>query len=226
MEVSIIITCYNKEKYISRAIRSCLGQNFPTNEFEVLVVDDASTDRSTEVIKDYGDKIIFIQNKKNLGLPASRNLAIRKASGRYIVHVDGDDYVTKEFIFIEHLHLEHNIHWGGVSCDYFLVDDKEDHLSRISGAMKPIACGVMFRKDAIIDIGLYDESMRAMEDEDFRLRFLSQYHIGHVELPLYRYRRHEQNMTNNELLMKSYTTVLRKRLRKEPLRKKAHYEKQ
>lgn len=215
MEVSIIITCYNQEKYISRAIRSCLNQNFPKNEFEVIVVDDGSTDHSPEIIKDFGDKIIFIQNEDNLKLPAARNLGIRKATGRYVVSVDGDDFVLKELIAIELLHLNLNAHWGGVSCDYVLVNDDGIHLRRISGLHDPIACGVMFRKDAMIATGLYDEEMYTNEEKDFRLRFMKHYYIGHVELPLYRYRKHDNNMTNDKVVMKKYNKKLLNKTKKQ-----------
>lgn len=208
MEVSIVITCYNQEKYISRAIRSCLNQNFPKNEFEVVVVDDGSNDHSPEIIRDFGEKIVFIQNTKNMGLPASRNLGIRRALGRYVVSVDGDDYVLKELITIEALHLTLNAHWGGVSCDYVLISDEGLHLRRISGIRDPIACGVMFRKDAMIEAGLYDEKMRANEEKDFRLRFMKSSYIGHVELPMYRYRKHADNMTSKPDVMKKYNKKL------------------
>lgn len=208
MEVSIVITCYNQEKYISRAIRSCLNQNFPKEEFEVIVVDDSSRDHSSDIIRDFGDKIVFIQNIKNLGLPSSRNLGVRKALGRYVVSVDGDDYVLKELIATEALHLTLNAHWGGVSCDYVLINDEGLHLRRASGIRDPIACGVMFRKDAMISAGLYDEKMRVNEEKDFRLRFMKDHYIGHVELPLYRYRRHDDNITSKLKVMKKYDKKL------------------
>lgn len=211
MEVSIVITCYNQEKYIARAIRSCLNQNFPTGEFEVIVVDDASSDHSTEIIADFGEKIVSIRNKKNLGLPASRNLGIRKALGRYVVSVDGDDYVLKDLIGIESLHLTLNAHWGGVSCDYITVGDDGLHIRRVSGIRDPIACGVMFRKDSMIMAGLYDEKMRVLEEKDFRLRYMKDHYIGHVELPLYRYRKHDSNITENRVIMSSYNKKLKRK---------------
>ena len=197
MEVSIIITCYNQEKYIARAIRSCLNQTFSKDEYEVIVVDDCSTDKSLKIIEDFGNKVRLIKHPRNLGLPTARNTGIKKALGRHVINVDGDDFVLKELIGIEHLHLNLNAHWGGVSCDYIMVNDDGIHLSRVSGLQTPIACGVMFRKDALIDVGLYDEEMKTNEEKDLRLRLMKKYHIGHVELPLYRYRRHNSNMTKS-----------------------------
>ena len=204
MRVSIIITCHNREKYLSRAIRSALAQRFPRENFEVIVVDDGSTDHSPQIAADYGDEIVYVRHENNLGLPSARNTGIRRARGRYVVNLDADDYVHEDLIYIEHLHLNLNHHWGAVSCDYILVDENERHVSRISGTNKPIACGVMFRKDALIAVGLYDETMLLCEDQDLRLRFMLQYHIGHVELPLYRYRMHKDNLTNDQAAVDYY----------------------
>jgi len=198
MKVSIIITVYNRERYLSRAIRSALAQHFPKKDFEVIVVDDGSMDRSAQVAADYGDEIIYIAHERRKGLPSARNTGIRRARGRYVVNLDSDDYIHEDLTYVEHLHLGLNPHWGAVSCDYILVDEHEQHISRISGTNKPIACGIMFRKDLLIAIGLYDESLEVCEDQDLRLRFLQHYYIGHVELPLYRYRRHKENLTNNQ----------------------------
>jgi hypothetical protein len=66
----------------------------------------------------------------------------------------------------------------------------------------------MFRIDQLIDIGLYDEGFFAREEEDLRIRFLEKYSIFRVQLPLYRYRRHENNLTNNSTHMQEYSEKL------------------
>jgi glycosyltransferase involved in cell wall biosynthesis len=204
MKVSIVICCYNREAYLSRAIRSALSQNFPENDFEVVVVDDGSTDHSPEIAADFGEQIVYLPNRENRGLPASRNAGVRKAMGRFVVNLDSDDYLHEDLLYVESLHLRLNPHWGAVSCDYLYVDEHENHISRVSGVAKPIACGIMFRKDALIAAGLYDERMRMCEEEELRARFIEKFHIGHVELPLYRYRLHEENMSWNSEEMQHY----------------------
>jgi glycosyltransferase involved in cell wall biosynthesis len=204
VKVSVIITCYNRENYVSRAIRSALSQRFPPESFEVIVVDDGSTDHSPLIAADYGDEIVYIRHEENRGLPCSRNTGIRRARGRYVVNLDADDYMHRDLLYVEHLHLALNPHWGAVSCDYVLVDECERHIGRVSGTDTPIACGVMFRKDALIAIGLYDEELLVCEDRDLRLRFMEQYRVGHVDLPLYRYRRHRDNLTNDKAAVEYY----------------------
>lgn len=72
----------------------------------------------------------------------------------------------------------------------------------------PIACGIMFRVEHVIDIGLYDEDFLSREDEDLRLRFLKKYQIERIKLPLYRYRKHENNMTNDPESMHYFQCLL------------------
>jgi glycosyltransferase involved in cell wall biosynthesis len=208
MQVSIVITCYNRERFISRAIRSALSQRFPRENFEVIVVDDGSTDNSPRIIRDYGDTIIPVFFRKNLGLPAARNMGIRKARGRFVVHLDSDDYLDDDLLQIEYLHLAMNPEWGAVACDYFEVDTNEAHIMRHDAQAEPIACGIMFRKENLIEIGLYDERMRLCEDEELRRRYEARYTIGHVHLPLYRYTKHDGNITNDFEAVNKY----RKRL--------------
>lgn len=197
MKVSIVITCFNRERFISRAIRSAISQRFARQDFEVIVVDDGSADHSVEIIKDFDEEVVAIYHPSNLGLPAARNAGIKRARGRFVVHMDSDDYIHDELLHLEYLHLALNPDWGAVSCDYFLVDPNERHLQRMDGMKNPIACGIMFRKENLIRIGLYDEAMQVCEDEDLRARYTEHYKIGHVHLPLYRYTNHETNMTNN-----------------------------
>ena len=84
------------------------------------------------------------------------------------------------------------------ACDYLLIDDDENVLGRRNCMDHPIGCGIMFRTDHLIDIGLYDDSFLMHEDRDLRARFMKKYSIHRVELPLYRYRRHQDNMTNDK----------------------------
>jgi glycosyltransferase involved in cell wall biosynthesis len=208
MQVSVVITCYNRERFISRAIRSALSQRFSRDNFEVIVVDDGSSDNSPRIIRDFGDEIIPIFFRKNRGLPAARNMGIRRARGRFVVHLDSDDYFHDELLHIEYLHLALNPEWGAVACDYFQVDTNEAHIKRHDAQREPIACGIMFRKENLIEIGLYDERMRLCEDEELRRRYEARYEIGYVHLPLYRYTKHEGNLTNDIQAVDKY----RKRL--------------
>jgi len=211
MEISIIIPTYNCEKYLSRAIRSALDQNFPKDRYEIIVVNDGSTDNTPEVIKSFGGRVRSITLKNNCGLPSARNTGIKNALGRFILNLDADDYLHRDCISIEQLFLLGNSHFHAVSCDYFLVDEDEVHIKRISATKKPIACGIMFKKDNLIKIGLYDEEFKAFEDFDLRKRYLDNFNIYNIELPLYRYRMHENNLTKKKKERKYYKNKLQKK---------------
>ncbi len=208
MQVSVIITCHNYARYLSRAIRSAINQTIDNKEFEIIVVDDGSTDKTQSVMKTYSGKIKPVILKENVGLAAARNEGIKAALGRFVVNLDADDYIHENLIQIEMMFLNSNPSWDAVSCDYILVDENEKHLDRISGDKKPIACGVMFRTDLLFEIGLYDENFKMREEEDLRIRFEKNHNIRNIELPLYRYRQHDSNMTNNKKGMAKYKRVL------------------
>ena len=195
---SVLITTYNVEKYIGRAIRSALNQSVDRGTCEIIVINDGSTDRTRFALEVFEDEIRLFHNETRIGLPASLNRGIRNAKGQFIVRIDGDDYVHRDFIKILELHLRLNQDIDAVACDYLEVSDDEKVRIRNNCMERPIACGILFRIEHLIDIGMYDENFLCLEDEDLRIRFLKKYNIERVRLPLYRYRRHTNNMTNSE----------------------------
>lgn len=209
--ISVLITAYNVERYIGRAVRSILSQSISRDSYEIIVINDCSTDRSRFALEVFEDDIKLINNEKRLGLPASLNKAIKKAKGRFVVRLDGDDYVHKDFLKVLELHLSLNDDLDAIACDYLLVDNDEHILGKMNCIETPIACGIMFRIGQFIDVGLYDENFLAREDEDLRIRFLQKYKIERVQLPLYRYRRHNNNLTNNKDKMDTYNQMLNKK---------------
>ena len=170
-KVSVIITVYNQEKYIGRCLRSIIDQSLKQNLYEIIVIDDNSSDNSMSIISKFDQRITLIKNNSNMGLPHSLNKAIKKACGSFIVRVDADDYVNHNFLQYLRDLLVNNNHIDAVATDYFKVDDNENILSRNNCITEPIACGIMFRIEQIIEIGLYDESFLSREEEDLRIRF-------------------------------------------------------
>jgi len=206
--VSIIITAYNYERYIERAIRSCLDQSLSKNQYEVIVVNDCSTDNTAKILENYKDTVRVFNLEKNCGLSAARNFGVKKSLGQFIIFLDADDYIQKDLLLVQQTFLTQNNNLDAVSTDYYFVDDRGTHTEHINAEEKPIACGIMFRKDLLIDIGLYDESFRAREEEELRIRFLKKHSIYNIILPLYRYRMHDSNLTKNDAEMDKYKQKL------------------
>ena len=193
-KVSIIIAARNSGKYIERAIRSCLNQRF--DDFEVIVVNDSSHDNTRQVASLFGDSIKLINiARKEIGCGTPSNIGIKASKSQYIVRVDSDDFVSPELLYIEYMFLEQNKWLDAVACDYYVVDENESILYRAEPETYPIACGVMFRKDRFIDIGLYDESICVGEEVELMERFLLKNNVYNIPLPLYRYYKHEGSLS-------------------------------
>lgn len=206
--VSLVVAVRNQEKYIGRCIRSILNQTYPRGDYEVIVVNDASTDQTKFALELFENEIKLINNDKQKGLPGSLNVGIRSARGRFVVRIDGDDYVHTEYVNILSMHLALNPWMDAVACDYNLVSNNDEVIERMNCEEKPIGCGIMFRIDQLVDLGLYDEQFLLHEDKDLRIRFLEKHRIHRVALPLYRYRRHDENMTNDHESMNGYMDQL------------------
>lgn len=210
IKVSVIIPTYNREKFIGRCLRSLLSQSIGVENFEIILIDDGSTDYSGKIYEAFSEDIIIIKHKKNLGLPSALNTGIKKAKGRFIVRIDSDDYVNSEFLNILFLFISENPEYDAVACDYQLVDDKENVIRKVDCNKEPIGCGIMFKTKNLIEIGLYDEKFLLHEEKELRLRFEKKYKINRVPLALYRYRKHASNMTNNKKKYKNKLKMLKK----------------
>lgn len=207
--VSIIITTYNYARYIERAIRSAMDQSLDADQYEIIVVNDASQDNTSEILENYTKDVRVFNLETNVGLSAARNFGIKKARGQFIVFIDADDYVHRDLIRTQLLFLQENNTLDAVSVDYYTVDERGKHIQHVTAESAPIACGIMFRKDFLYNIGLYDESFRAREEEDLRIRWQEKYNIYNIILPLYRYRMHENNLTKNHDEMEKHRELLK-----------------
>lgn len=118
-----------------------------------------------------------------------------------MVRVDADDYVSRNFLNFLFTFIQQNPYMHAVSCDYNLVNDEGDVIERKNCMDEPIACGIIFKTADIVDVGMYDENFRLHEERDLRIRFLQKFNIHRLELPLYRYRKHEGNSTNDSEAM-------------------------
>ena len=169
--VSVIVPVYNQEKWIGRCLRSIINQEIERTNYEIIVINDGSSDRTSFALEQFSDEIVLITNEENRGLPAALNKGIKLSKGKHIVRLDGDDYVNEYFIFLLHTYLEQNKYMDAIACDYLLVDNKEEVISRENCIDKPIGCGIMFKSNQLLDIGLYDENFRLHEERELRHRF-------------------------------------------------------
>ena len=197
MKVSVIITCFNLEDYISRSITSCLNQTMSSEDYEIIVVDDYSGDNSWNIINNFQGLVKPLKTSSNSGVSAASNMGIRQSKGKYIVRVDGDDFINKNFLHSLYEILEWNEDIGFVYCDHIIVKENRERLRSINTLEKLLdnGAGIMFRKKYIESIGLYDENLRNREDYDLLLRYIKNFNGYHLRLPYYRYFKRSGSLT-------------------------------
>lgn len=96
IKISVVVPVYNVEKFLKKCIDSILEQDF--KEYELILINDGSTDSSFKIAKSYSDSRIVLINKENEGLSATRNLGINIAKGEYILHIDSDDWIEPNYL--------------------------------------------------------------------------------------------------------------------------------
>ena len=192
-DISIIITNYNYGKFISRCLRSCLKQERVI--YEVIVVDDCSTDNSFDMIRPFAEHVRLFKTPKNSGVAAAANLGIENARGQFFFRVDADDYINKDMSYIMKKYLESNHDAFCVSSDYLMVDEYENTIERKYAENENISCGIMYRRDLFLSLGGYNPKMRHREEEELKKRLGDDYKIHHLKIPFYRYRMHNTNKT-------------------------------
>jgi glycosyltransferase involved in cell wall biosynthesis len=223
-KITVYITNHNYGKYIIQAIESVLGQTF--KDFELIIVDDGSTDNSRQILKEYektiNTKIIYQGNR---GLSISNNIALKQARGEYIIRLDADDYLDKNAlkILINEFDDE-NI--GMVFGDWYLINQKGDILGiekrhdfdkDVSLYDQPAhgAC-TMFRTKFLKKIGGYDEGIACQDGYELWFRFIAEYEIRNISIPIFYYRKHGLSLTDkSEELLNTRSQIFRKIVERE-----------
>lgn len=151
--ISVIIPIYNVEKYIERCLASVQAQSF--TDFEVLMVDDGSPDRSAELAEKYtADSRFKLIRQKNGGLGAARNTALAWAQGEYVAFVDSDDAVTADYLKKLYTAAEKN-RADVVMCGYMLCDENGDHTRKKILIKRPdVYTGEEIMNDLLRDVSV------------------------------------------------------------------------
>ena len=200
---SLVITNYNRSKFIDRAIRSCQNQLVFRTVYEIIIVDDCSTDNSLDIIHEFRNEVRLFVNDKNRGVAYASNVALRNARGKYLMRVDADDFLNKFACAYMSAILDENPDIAFVYCDHYRVDVHGVKVSKVrlnnDKALYEHGAGIMFRTEALTQVGGYDESLRNCEDYDLLVRLKNNGYCGYyLPVPLYRYYIHGENITLSE----------------------------
>lgn len=207
-KVTVYTPTYNCGKYLEQAIKSVLNQTY--QDFELIIVNDGSNDNTLEILQKYlgNSKIKIIQNIKNIGFVRSAIKAINLAKCEYIMRLDADDYLNENALMVMTHILDKHPEFGLVYPDFFHVDKNGriiDYFRKKEiGKMKlldlpPNSGGTMIRKSAYKKIGGYRNDIRAQDKYDLWIKFITKFkpqNVYNVNLPLYYYRKHETNISN------------------------------
>ena len=228
-----MIPAYNRRSYIRESLDSIFAQTF--RDFEVIVVDDGSTDGTEEVLASYADRIQLLR-QDNRGPSAARNLGVRHARGRWIAFQDSDDLSTPDHLEFLFGFVERNPDYGMVFANGGYLKGPEHGRETIvprNRSRRVAAKGVTLRdlfeegifrvqtsliaKSALEAVGGFDESICIGEDMDLAMRIWMRYPVAYLDKVVFLYRRHAGNLVgNNELRLLENIRVIEKLVRESP----------
>jgi glycosyltransferase involved in cell wall biosynthesis len=227
--ISVIIPTYNRAKLLPQAIESALVQTYP--HYEIVIVDDGSTDETSEIIKPYINKVRFI-TQKNRGVSAARNRGIREAKGELIAFLDSDDLWLPNALRNKVQYLNMHPDTGLIHSDMLLLDEyggtsgKSDPLMTNTGECylglfagnRIFTSSVIVRRNCLEKAGDFDESIRYAEDYDLWIRLARECRFAYCEESLGFYRVHKSNAVKDLVrLREGELYVLRKALKADHL---------
>lgn len=211
-KVSIITPSYNSEKYIKYTIESVQKQTY--QNWEMIIVDDCSTDNTKEIVKKYMDKderIILLEHEKNQGAAKARNKALRKSSGRYIAYLDADDVWLPDKLEYQVKFMNDNNY--GFSCaSYEVISEEGNSLNKIIKMKKEVdyigfltnnllqTVGIMADTKIINKKDLVMPDLRRRQDAATWLQVLKSGHSCYgIKRVLCQYRRVSDSLSSNHL---------------------------
>jgi glycosyltransferase involved in cell wall biosynthesis len=219
-KVSVLMPAYNAEKYIGEAIESILAQTF--KDFELIIIDDCSMDKTWEIIQEYAKKdarIIPFKNESNLGIAGNRNKLIGLSKGKYIAWQDADDISMPNRLKHQYEFMETNKEVGicGGWLEFFNDKDqsgvrkykeKDEDLRKNIFRFSPVAQGgALLRKSVLDEVGYYDLNYPLAEDLDMSFRIGKKYKFSNLQELVLKYRENVSGATFTKLKMMELKTI-------------------
>mgnify|MGYP003131613947 CR=1 FL=1 len=205
--VSVIVPTYNRAKYLGLALGSVLEQSY--RNFELIVVDDGSSDETAEVVATFHDPRLIYIRQENLGRSIARNRALTVARGRYIAFLDSDDEYLPDKLSQQVQYLDNYPEVGMVYTSALCINDKGDvqreyvytashegDIYRQIAFFRPLTITlptVMLRREVLEQVGAFDEKMERFEDTDLWRRIAKRFRVGVIRDPTCRLRTHHSN---------------------------------
>lgn len=219
VKVTVYVPSRDYGRFLPDAIESVLRQSLAS--WELLLIDDASSDETAEVMARYrGDPRVRVLRTEGVGLPAVANLALRHARGEYLIRVDADDVLDEDALLVLGHHLDRRPEVALVFPDYYLIDEHgEVYAQERRGRLytdthlldlPPNGACTMIRVETLRSIGGYREDLGARDGLDLWTRIAREHKSGNVNLPLFYYRRHGRNLTDDSVRILSAQRAIKR----------------
>lgn len=205
-KVSVLMPVYNGEKYLAEAIDSVLNQSY--QDWELIIINDRSTDKSEQIIQSYSDeRIKYFENEVNLGLVKTLNKGIDFCTGKYIARMDADDISLSSRLSLQVDFLDRNSAYGMCGGNAEVINAE----GSVTGSLKNLSendllkinllfsvpfihpC-MMIRKE-VLDEFRYDEAFKHVEDYDLWCRISRKWKVANLPVDLLKYRWHNSNVS-------------------------------
>lgn len=210
IEVSVIIPTYNRVTYVNQTIDSVLNQTL--NSFELIVIDDGSTDGTFEKLEGYGERIRLLthENRVNRGQSAAINLGLRNVKGKYIAILDSDDFWEPHKLQIQVDFLKNNPDVGLVYCNGYGVDSdgkryydfyEKDPQEKNDPNRVLLDCYILLPQNSLVrktiydQVGFFNEDYRSAQDHDMLIRIAEVTKLAYLADYVFNYRRHKDSIS-------------------------------
>ena len=203
--ISVLLCTYNDEKYIYKAVKSILDQTF--EDFEFIIINDGSTDKTLDILKQFDDKRLILIDKPNTGLTDSLNLGVSIAKSNWIARMDGDDISIKTRFEEQIKYIDDNVAVIGTQCKF--IDEEGNQIATVSLPLTHneilkkgtsfrtmyIHPSVLINKELLLKSGGYDDYLDSAEDLDLWLKLSHYGKLVNIDSVLLKYRKHQNQIS-------------------------------
>ncbi len=229
IKVSVVIPAYNAMRFLPQAVESALAQTW--RDFELLVVDDGSSDNTGEWAAQHHDGRVRLIRQANQGAATARNTGILEAKGEYIAFLDADDLWEPTKLEKQVMRLEAQPEVGLVHTAIRYIDENGREINRVLGTQgdgdvwkevvvhNPVRCGStpLVRRECFEKVGVFDPGLSFSEDWDMWIRISAHYHFAVLSEPLVLYRQHGANMTKGyRAIMPNFAKIIERAFQNTP----------
>jgi len=220
-KVSVIIPTYNRAHFLTQAIDSVFAQTF--KDYEILIVDDGSTDHSVDVIKQYGDRVRYIY-QENEGPPGAMNTGVENTTGEYYVVLGNDDMLMPDMLERQLAVMEKDPDLAFVCAGTYFVDEEGEIIKTSKDGryrektFKSLLSDnfvwhltTVVRRSMADEVGHFDENLYTTHDYNLWIHLALKHKFEYTDAPLAKFRQHPGNTSKKlDIFLKDHLTILDK----------------